>query len=243
LTASFFYGHIFELRIEAFCATLLLIMDNRTLYIGIDLASDHRRFHFSAVEDDLSLNAISAGHGEDVLAFLAGQSKAVAVVNAPLPPHPDTVQLNLIEMDGSSPRGGSTAWMQQGYAFYQRLEEFGFRYDNPLRRYHCVDGETAWKDLCLGELFSAHTLESRLQRQLMLVDLGLPLTDPMQFFEEITRHKLLHGSLPVDTIHSAAELSALLCAYLAWACDHKPEGIEIITNHDSTLRVARPVKE
>jgi hypothetical protein len=218
-------------------------MENRSLYIGIDLASDHRRFHFSAVEDDLSLNAISAGRGEDVLAFLAGQSKAVAVINAPLPPHPDTVQLNLIEMDESSARGGSTAWMQQGYSFYKHLDELGFHINDPVRRYHCVDGETAWKDLCLGELFSAHTLESRLQRQLMLVDLGLPLTDPMQFFEEITRHKLLHGSLPVDTIHSAAELSALLCAYLAWACDHKPEGIEITTRPDSVLQVSRQIRE
>lgn len=217
-------------------------MDNHTLYIGIDLASDHRRFHFSAVEDDLSLNAISSGRSEDVLAFLAGQTSAVAVVNAPFPPHPDTVQLNLIEVEESSARA-STAWMQQGYSFYQRLELLGFHIGDPSRRYHSLDGETVWKDLCLGTLFPPHTLESRLQRQLMLVDLGLPLTDPMQFFEEITRHKLLHGNLPMDTIHSAAELSALLCAYLAWASDHQPEGIAVTPLPNSELRAVRQIKE
>ncbi|HWQ46315.1 MAG TPA: hypothetical protein VN376_05575, partial [Longilinea sp.] len=219
------------------------VMDNRTLYIGIDLASDHRRFHFSAVEDDLSLNAISSGHSEDVLAFLAGQSSAVVVFNAPTPPCPDTIQLNLIEIDEAASRSGSTAWMQQGYSFYKHMDELGFHNDESSRRYRSVDGETAWKDLCLGNLFPAQTLESRLQRQLILVDLGLPLTDPMQFFEEITRHKLLHGNLPVDTIHSAAELSALLCAYLAWASDHRPDGIEISVSAGALVRAARQTQE
>ncbi len=63
--------------------------------------------------------------------------------------------------------------------------------------------------------FPALTLEGRLQRQLVLHDEKLPVADPMDFFEEVTRFKLLKGILPVKDIYSPAELNALLAAYTA----------------------------
>lgn len=62
-----------------------------------------------------------------------------------------------------------------------------------------------------------------MQRQLMLFDLKLPVPDPMDFFEEITRHKLRRGTLPLDTIYAAEELDALAAAYCAWRMVHQPD--------------------
>jgi hypothetical protein len=65
-------------------------------------------------------------------------------------------------------------------------------------------------------------LEGRLQRELLLYELGLHIHDPMVFFEEITRHKLLNGILPFELVHSPAQLDAMAAAYTAWHVLQKP---------------------
>ncbi len=53
----------------------------------------------------------------------------------------------------------------------------------------------------LGQLpLPKPTLEGRLQRQIVLYEQGMGIKDPMGFFEEITRHKLVAGH-PSDGIH------------------------------------------
>jgi hypothetical protein len=47
----------------------------------------------------------------------------------------------------------------------------------------------------------------------------------MLVFEEITRHRLMHGILPLDTIYSPGELDALVAAYTAWLAGTHPEQI------------------
>ncbi len=70
------------------------------------------------------------------------------------------------------------------------------------------------------------TLEGRIQRELLLYELGFRIGDPMVFFEEITRHKLLHGLLPFELVYSPAQLDAMAAAYTAWHAVQKP--VEII---------------
>ena len=41
------------------------------------------------------------------------------------------------------------------------------------------------------KLLSRRTLEGRIQRALVLYDQGLQINDPMEFFEEITRYRLI----------------------------------------------------
>jgi hypothetical protein len=55
-----------------------------------------------------------------------------------------------------------------------------------------------------------------LQRQLILHENGLNIPDPLRFFEEITRHRLLQGILPLDEIYTPQELDAMVAAYTAW---------------------------
>lgn len=76
--------------------------------------------------------------------------------------------------------------------------------------------------------FAAGSLEGRLQRQLVLHDEQLPVPDPMDFFEEVTRFKLLKGILPVKDVYSQPELNALVSAYTAWLAVNKPEEVEVV---------------
>jgi hypothetical protein len=78
----------------------------------------------------------------------------------------------------------------------------------------------------LGRIpFLKRTLEGRLQRQLLLHSLDVKVPDPMEIFEEITRHKILQGDLPLKGLYSVVELEALIAAYTAWLAAHKPDEI------------------
>jgi hypothetical protein len=67
------------------------------------------------------------------------------------------------------------------------------------------------------------TLEGRLQRQLVLYEQGIGIRDPMNFFEEITRHKLFKGTLPTDQIYTAEEQDAIAAAFTAYQAGCHPE--------------------
>ncbi len=119
-------------------------------------------------------------------------------------------------------------WVQAGFEFYRRLEGIGFV------PYLAPDASHQWLEthphvvFCalLGQLPLARpTLEGRQQRQLVLYEQGLGIRDPMEFFEEITRHKLLKGILPLEQIYSAEELDAMAAAYMAYSAARHPERI------------------
>jgi hypothetical protein len=69
-------------------------------------------------------------------------------------------------------------------------------------------------------------LEGRLQRQLLLHEHNLPVIDPMDLFEEITRFRLLKGELAINNVLSTGELNALTAAWLAWLAVNEPEKIQ-----------------
>jgi predicted RNase H-like nuclease len=50
----------------------------------------------------------------------------------------------------------------------------------------------------------------------------------MDFFEEVTRFRLIKGILPADNIHKPGELNALACAYLSWMLHQKPEKVTLM---------------
>jgi hypothetical protein len=89
-----------------------------------------------------------------------------------------------------------------------------------------AQAEVCYWSLLGLEPFPVHSLEGRLQRQLTLYEEKLPIPDPMDFFEEVTRFKLLKGVLPVKDIYAPTELNALAAAYTAWLAVRKPERVE-----------------
>jgi hypothetical protein len=137
------------------------------------------------------------------------------------------------------------AWMQAGFQLYAKLTGLGFK--------QLSDGQAdyLWLETQPHACFCAlleqsplpkPTLEGRLQRQLVLHDRGLRIKDPMDFFEEITRFKLVKGILPTDSIYPAEMLDVLAAAYTAWLASSKPDQIIFIGNLEEG-QIVLPVKE
>jgi predicted nuclease with RNAse H fold len=121
------------------------------------------------------------------------------------------------------------SWMQVGFALYRRLSEIGFKpYGSDGSGCQVLETHpfACYCALADGIPLSKATLEGRLQRQLILNDKGLRIKDGMEFFEEITRFKLLRGSLPMKYVLPQAEINAWLAAYSAWLAAHAPQKLK-----------------
>jgi len=137
------------------------------------------------------------------------------------------------------------SWMQVGFTFYRKLSKLGFE------PYGTEGATHQWLEThpyaCFCALleqspFPKPTLEGRLQRQLKLFDKGLHISDPMEFFEEVTRFKLMNGILPTDMLYSPDQLDVLVAAYTAWLALHRPE--DVIKIGDKTEgQMFLPVRE
>ena len=90
--------------------------------------------------------------------------------------------------------------------------------------------------------FSKNTLEGRIQRQLVLHEQDTHIPDPMRVFEEITRHRLLQGQLPLPDLYSPSELDAMVAAYTAWKAATQPGEVTLLGNPQEG-QVVLPVKE
>jgi hypothetical protein len=136
-------------------------------------------------------------------------------------------------------------WMKMGFVLFRRLEELGYQ-SYPRKEIGKLILEVyphAVFSVLLGVLpLPKNTLEGRLQRQLTLFQLDLEIPDPMRFFEEITRHKLLKGVLPFDDIYTATELDSLAAAYTAWLAATHPEQTVLIGDPEEG-QIVLPVAE
>ena len=119
----------------------------------------------------------------------------------------------------------SPNWMRMGFTLHRRIESLG---------YQTYPAETDLQSLevyphaffcaLLGMIpFPKDTFEGRIQRQLVLYEQELRIPDPMDLFEEITRHRLLQGVLPLKDLYNVSELDALAAAYTAWLVATHPE--------------------
>jgi hypothetical protein len=135
-------------------------------------------------------------------------------------------------------------WIRSGFALYRRLAAIGYQ---PFP----TDAELQWLEtyphagFCglLGvKPFPKATFEGRIQRQLALYERKVRLPNPMDIFEEITRHRLLQGILPLKDLYSPAELDALMAAYTAWVAAHHPDQITTL-GHPDEGQVILPVAE
>ena len=136
-------------------------------------------------------------------------------------------------------------WMRMGFNLYRGLENFGYK-DFPEDGAQCQLVEVyphASFAVLLGLLpLPKNTLEGRMQRQLVLFDNGVQLPDPMEYFKEITRTRLLSGSLPHGDLYSPGELDALCAAFSAWYGYTRPGQITLYGDHEEG-RILVPVKK
>jgi len=230
-----------------------------TTFIGIDPTAGVRPFVYAAIDHDGKLLAMGQGTIDAVLAFAAGQRKAIVAVCAPRKPNQGLMtkpevrqeltpqplpgrwmnfrmaeyQIRRYNIRIPQTRGEEEdcpKWMQMGFSLYRRLEKFGYM-AYPQESAECQSMEVyphASFTVMLGVLpFRKHTLEGRLQRQLILFERDVSVPDPMRYFRKITRHRLLNGILPQEDLYSAYELDALVAAYTAWTAAVHPDQVRL----------------
>lgn len=90
--------------------------------------------------------------------------------------------------------------------------------------------------------FPKYTLEGRIQRQLALHEQDMHIPDPMRLFEEITRHRLLQGLLPLQDLYTPGELDALVAAFTAWKAANQPGEVTLLGDPQEG-QVVLPVKD
>ena len=137
------------------------------------------------------------------------------------------------------------SWMRSGFALHKKLSDMGFvGYPAEDASHQILEThpQAAFIALTEGSLLPASALEGRLQRQTVLYGEGLQIRDPMIFFEEITRHKLKQGILPLDQIYAANQLDSLLAAYTAWLVTEEPNKVIALGNGDEG-KVYLPVSD
>lgn len=117
------------------------------------------------------------------------------------------------------------SWMRRGFQLYRRLEAIGcqpYPTESPLQWVE-VYPHACYSVLLGVTPFPKTLFEGRIQRQLALYARDVNVPDPMRVFEEITRHHLLHGVLPVESLYTPVELDSMVAAFTAWQACHRPE--------------------
>lgn len=222
-------------------------------FIGVDPSGSRGPFTYAVLDRERRLLALRSGELEDVLALAEAHASAIAAINAPSAPNLGLVRKKLADRLPGPGRARSVemrlaehllqergihvaptpsrrelcpAWVQMGFVLYQQLEKIGYKpypsasasrlwlETHPQAVYHALLGRAP---------FPKPTLEGRLQRQLALHERGVGVKDAMDFFEEITRHKLLAGNLPLELVYLPEELDALAAAFVAWLAAVQPD--------------------
>lgn len=242
------------------------------VFVGIDPTAGRHPFTFAAVDKDCRLVRLAAGELEELLVFLGESAAACVAVNAPQRPNLGLVRKRMEKQrQTSSPLRGADlrlaeyelrergiaispthsrpelcpAWQQMGFDLYRRLAGLGFEPYPAAQASRCVLETHPHAAFCalLGQFpLPKPMLEGRLQRQLILTEQGMGIKDPMDFFEEITRHKLLHGRLPMEFVYAPEELDALVAAYVAWTTVDAPGSLTRVGD-DQEGCVFLPVQE
>ena len=119
-------------------------------------------------------------------------------------------------------------WMQLGFMLHRELGSRGF-FPFPVEGQPLQWLETqphAAFCALLGRIpLGRHSLEGRIQRQLVLLDQGLRINDPMDFFDEITRHGILKGDLPSGQIYTPSALDAMVAAFTAFKAANSQDSV------------------
>ncbi|MCS6907415.1 MAG: DUF429 domain-containing protein [Anaerolineales bacterium] len=121
--------------------------------------------------------------------------------------------------------------IREGFRLYRQLVHLGFQRfptDQATHQFLEVHPHSAFTALLGYSPLPKHTLEGRLQRQLALHEKEVQLPDPMGFFEEITRYRVLQGNFPLHLVLLPSELDATIAAYCAWLARYEPSSVSLI---------------
>jgi predicted RNase H-like nuclease len=223
-----------------------------SVFIGIEFSSHRKSLTYAVIDKGLNLLALTHGNLLEVTAYMQGQSSTTVAVNAPSglkrvqgretnkqlskpgfrSAEQDLRERGILVAGTPAAMEDCHAWVQDGFTLYRKLEKAGFKkYPTETEATHQILETNPYAAFCVIAdvvLQTKPSLEGKIQRQLLLYEAGLRITDPMDFFEEITRHKMLKGIWPHELLYSHEQLNALVAAYTAWLAVHKPDQISMI---------------
>jgi hypothetical protein len=177
------------------------------LFAGVHISSGRRPITFAALDNGLNIKVLTQWEISSAIDCLKESENAYVAIDMPR----------------------SKTGREIFQKFQEQISETGFT------PYSTKEGTKSWAESNADEcyrvfqpvLFPRTTLEGRLQRALILYDEGLQINDPMDFFEEITRHKLLQGVLPNENLYSFRALDAMVMAYLSWMAGNHSEKLKL----------------
>jgi len=180
-------------------------------FVGIHLSYGRKPFTLALLDDDLDLVKRVNCDIEEVGAILSEL---------------DSVTICLTANSKSKSAKSATT----NSVLYEQLEKLSFRpysAQHETRQWFKVNADESFSAMLQKKLLSRRTLEGRIQRALVLYDQGLQINDPMEFFEEITRYKLMQGIIPLENLYTSKELDALVAAYVAWMTVNRSDQVTV----------------
>lgn len=179
---------------------------DQIIFAGVDISSGRRPVTFAALDGDLKILTLEKWNIAESLAYLEQYESALLAITSSSQKRENQAEFkNKITLAGFKPSRGESA----------------------TRQWVETDAQDCFHALSGQEILPRRTLEGRIQRALILYEEGLRIPDPMDFFEEITRHKLMQGILPLENVYLFRQLDALAAAYIAWMTLNRSGQMEI----------------
>jgi len=178
------------------------------IFAGVDISSGRTPVTFAALDADLKVLALEKRGVPETISYLKEYESVLLAVSSTAQKREQTKYLDFREKIAQA---GFEPFSMKSSTF-QWIE---------------MDAQDCFRTLVGQKPLSRRSLEGQIQRALILYDEGLQINDPMDFFEEITRHKLMQGILPLENIYSSKQLDALVAAHLAWMTTHRSGQIEM----------------
>lgn len=213
-------------------------------FIGLDVNSRPPYYTIIAINSAKKILLDLSGNWEEIETCLEPFEKIIIAINSPISPNTGFLasshrkkhkpgkwpDVRLIEFDleeygapiyhTPKKKGNVLAAQKFGFALVEHLNQIGFvefnmNSEENFRTYLEAPAETAFWSIDRKPLFEDFSFIGRIQRQLLQLDLGISLPDPMDFFEEITSFKLKSGIAPLEMILELNRLNAWMNAYTA----------------------------
>lgn len=185
-----------------------------TIFAGIDISSGRRPITYVALDNDLKVTFLERWDISQVINHLEQFERAILAVNI---------------MSG---RKSTSANRGQKISedLKKKIAQTGFKpylTSNAPMQWVETNPPECFRSLAGHTPLPRRTLAGQIQRALILYEQGLQIDDPMNFFEEITRHHVLAGVMPTELLYSASELDALAAATVAWMLVNKPVQVDL----------------
>ena len=232
------------------------------VFVGVEPNAGQQAYAYAALDSQLRLIAIKDCELAELLEFLDSNPTTTIAINSPSDVNHGVIREKLkqeqiqphqirgadlrvaefelrklgVQVTGTPAHIGlCPTWMQSGFEIYRNLKELGYQAINSTPFEHQfleTNPQASFFSLIGSNPLSKPTMEGRLQRQLILHECGIQIKDPMDFFEEITRYKIINGSLPIQLIYPPEYLDALVGAYTAWCWIHDHQHIQILGSQE-----------